>query len=134
MFCGKCGSQVPDGAQFCNKCGQPMGAAVVTPTTPGAAVTPGAAPGVAAPGGVKVPNHLVEAILVTLFCCLPLGIAAIIFAAQVNNKLAAGDVAGAIDASNKAKTLSWISFGCGFVIIAIYVVLAIIGAAGQMGR
>ena len=37
-----------------------------------------------------VPNHLVWAILSTLFCCLPLGIVSIVFAAQVNGKLAAG--------------------------------------------
>ena len=43
-----------------------------------------------------VPNHLVWAILSTLFCCLPLGIVSIVFAAQVNGKLAAGDVAGAL--------------------------------------
>ena len=40
------------------------------------------------PGGAPPPNHLVWAILSTLFCCLPLGIASIVFAAQVNSKYA----------------------------------------------
>ena len=32
----------------------------------------------------QVPNHLVWAILATLFCCLPTGIVSIIHAAKVN--------------------------------------------------
>lgn len=57
-------------------------------------------PGYGGPGaGTPPPNHLVWAILSTLFCCLPLGIASIVFAAQVNGKHAAGDVAGAQESS-----------------------------------
>ena len=55
----------------------------------------------------KIPNYLVQAILATLFCCMPFGIAAIVFAAQVNTKLAAGDVAGAMESSRKAKMWCW---------------------------
>jgi hypothetical protein len=62
-----------------------------------------------------VPNYLVQSILVTLFCCLIGGIVSIIYAAQVNGKLAAGDVRGAIEASNNAKTWCWVSFGIGLV-------------------
>jgi hypothetical protein len=57
----------------------------------------------------RIPNHLAPAILVTLFCCLPFGIPAIVFAAQVNTKLAAGNVAGAMESSRKAKMWCWIS-------------------------
>ena len=35
-----------------------------------------------------IPNYRIPSILVTIFCCLPLGIAAIIFAAQVDGKVA----------------------------------------------
>ena len=55
----------------------------------------------------QVSNYLVQAILVTIFCCLPFGIVAIVFAAQVNGKLAAGDYAGAVQTSNQAKM--WVS-------------------------
>ena len=51
--------------------------------------------------GPYVPNHLVWAILSTLFCCLPLGIVSIVFAAQVDGKRAAGDLAGAQEASRR---------------------------------
>ncbi|MBN6152596.1 CD225/dispanin family protein [Xanthomonas sp. AmX2] len=52
--------------------------------------------------GIYVPNNLVWAILSTLFCCLPLGVVSIVYAAQVDGKRAAGDVAGAREASRKA--------------------------------
>ncbi|WP_315863378.1 CD225/dispanin family protein [Thermosynechococcus sp. QS41] len=56
---------------------------------------------------------MVPAILSTICCCLPFGIVAIIFAAQVNSRLAVGDRAGALEASNKAK-LIYLDFGdCG---------------------
>ena len=69
------------------------------------AVSSGAvgAGGFGGPGGTPPPNYLVWSILTTLFCCLPLGIASIVFAAQVNTKWAAGDAAGALDSSQKAK-------------------------------
>lgn len=55
------------------------------------------------PASEPPPSNLVWGILTTLFCCLPLGIVSIVFAAQVNGKWAAGDQAGAQDASSKAK-------------------------------
>lgn len=58
-----------------------------------------------APGAPLVPNHLVWAVLTTIFCCLPLGVVAIVKAVEVNSKLAAGDIAGARGASATAKTL-----------------------------
>src|ERR1041384_290179 len=60
----------------------------------------------------KVPNYLIPAIISAL-CCFPLGIISIIFAAQVNSKVAAGDTAGALDASKKAKMFSYIFIGLG---------------------
>ncbi|HXQ74125.1 MAG TPA: CD225/dispanin family protein, partial [Pyrinomonadaceae bacterium] len=74
----------------------------------------------------NVPNYLVLAII-SLFCCLPLGVVAIIFAAQVNGKVAAGDTAGALDASKKAKMFSYISIGLGLAGILCYVLLLILG-------
>jgi hypothetical protein len=80
----------------------------------------------------SVPNYLVQAILLTIFCCLPLGIVAIIFAAQVNSKLALGDVYGAQEASNKAKMWCWWAFGVGLVVQILFPILylLLIAAAG----
>src|SRR2546423_15559103 len=77
-------------------------------------------------GSAAVPNYMVPAII-SIFCCWPLAIPAIIFAAQVNGKVAAGDAAGAQDASKKAKMFSFIAIGLGLVIILIYVVMMILG-------
>ena len=79
---------------------------------------------------VRVPNYLVLAII-SLFCCLPLGIVAVIFAAQVNNKVAAGDTAGALDASKKAKMFSYIALGLGLAGIICYVLFFLIMGVGM---
>jgi len=65
--------------------------------------------------------------IISIFCCWPLAIAAIIFAVQVNNKVQAGDIAGAQEASKKAKMFSFIGIGIGVVLILIYVIMMILG-------
>lgn len=79
-------------------------------------------------GSATVPNYMVPAII-SIFCCWPLAIAAIIFASQVNSKVAAGDVAGAQDASKKAKMFSFIAIGLGLLgwVIAIIYWIVVIG-------
>ena len=49
----------------------------------------------ARPTGTLQINYLVPAILCTLFCCLPFGIAGILFAVQANAKVQQGDIDGA---------------------------------------
>jgi Interferon-induced transmembrane protein len=80
-----------------------------------------------------VPNYLVWAILATLCCCLPAGIVAIVYAAQVDGKLEAGDYAGAVAASDNAKMWSWISFGGALLILIPYFFLIFLGAAAEAG-
>ena len=78
------------------------------------------------------PNNLVWAILTTLFCCLPLGIVSIVFASKVDGLRAAGDIAGAWEASRKAKTWAIWSALIGPVLLVIWFVffggLAMLGA------
>ncbi len=73
----------------------------------------------------NVPNHLVWAILSTLFCCLPAGIVAIIYSSQVNTKIASGDMQGAMDASKNAKMWSMIAAGASLVVGIIYAIFMI---------
>jgi len=73
----------------------------------------------------SVPNYLIPAILSAL-CCFPLGIISIVFAAQVNGKVAAGDVSGALDSSKKAKLFSFIFLGLGILIWGGYLIFAFI--------
>lgn len=77
-------------------------------------------------GSGTVPNYLVPAII-SIFCCWPLAIPAIIFATQVNGKVAAGDIAGAQEASKKAKMFAFIAIGLGLVGILIYVIMLVLG-------
>jgi hypothetical protein len=62
-----------------------------------------------------IPNHLTGAIMATIFCCQILGIVAIIYASNVNSKIAAGDFAGAQAASDKAEFWMWLAFACGLI-------------------
>lgn len=78
-----------------------------------------------------VPNYLVQSILATIFCCQPFGIVGIVFAAQVDGKVAAGDYAGAVVASDNAKRWTLIAFGLGlatYVIGGLIYAVAIIAA------
>lgn len=79
-------------------------------------------------------NWLVEAILVTLFCCQPLGIVGIVFAAQVNSLVAEGKMEEAQRKSEDAgKWVKW-GFGLGLVLISLYLLFVILAiVAGEMG-
>lgn len=113
MFCGKCGSQINDeSAPFCPNCGASTTQKQAAPI-------------------VQVPNHLVGAILVTLFCCVPCGVAAIVYATKVNSLLSAGDVAGAQAASGKAKMWIMISMGIGIALFLINFLVNFIAAFAQ---
>ena len=129
-FCSNCGTGLSPQAGFCPQCG----------TAAPQAQAPGEPPPQQASGpsagfapGAHVPNYLVQAILVTIFCCLPFGIVSIVFAAQVNGKLGAGDYAGALESSNKAKTWAWVSFWVGLGITILWIIIGIFGALAAGG-
>ena len=110
MFCPKCGAPNDDRTWRCAQCHTPLRAV----------------PSRVAFGPPEViPNYLVRAIVCTVFCCVPLGIPAIVYAAQVNNKVAQGDLAGARHASTNAKMWCWIAFAVGIVFSLIYMAIAI---------
>lgn len=113
MFCTTCGNQLPHGASICPNCGVAAGFPASSPGTATAVAT--------------MKNYLIPAVLVTLCCCMPFGVVAIVFAAQVNTKLAAGDVAGAEASAKNAKLWCWIGFGCGVLVAIGYGILS--GAA-----
>jgi hypothetical protein len=75
------------------------------------------------PASADIPNYLVPAVLSTIFCCLPLGVVSIVFATQVNNKIAAGDIAGATEASRKARMFMFIALGLGLLTYVFGIVL-----------
>ena len=119
MFCPQCGATNSDTAAVCVQCGRNF--------QPVVAPAPLPVPGVVMPPNLAVPNYLVFAILSTVLCCLPAGIPAIVYAAQVNSKLQLNDLAGAQAASKNAKMWCWISFGLGLATIGVSMLLFMLG-------
>lgn len=91
----------------------------------------GAMPAGQPPMGPPPQNNLVWAILATIFCCLPLGVVSIVFAAQVNGKWAAGDFAGAQDSARKAKQFAMWSAIVGAIGAVLYIGVMVLAALGS---
>lgn len=106
MFCKKCGTPLSDGSTVCPQCSFAE----------------------SAPRTEEIPTHLLRSILVTLFCCLPLGIVAIVYAAKVSGLVAAGQIAEAKTASEAAGKWSLWGLIAGLVVGVISVFLQIVGA------
>lgn len=73
-----------------------------------------------------ISNNLIWAILATLFCCLPLGIVSIIYAAKVDGLVAAGNYAAAQEAADKAKSWALWAAGAFVVLMLLYVVFFVV--------
>jgi hypothetical protein len=65
-------------------------------------------------------NYLIEAIISTVCCCVPLGIVAIVFAAKVDRLAAIGDHRGAQEAAGKAKLFAILAVVLGLLGNGIY--------------
>ncbi|MDR0436746.1 MAG: CD225/dispanin family protein [Bacteroidales bacterium] len=107
MFCPNCGSEVSEKAVVCIKCGvalQPGGSTV---------------------GRIMPKTWLTESILVTIFCCLPFGIAGIVNAANVSSRFNAGDLDGANMASQQAGKWTKVSFWVGLSGILLYIIFVV---------
>lgn len=85
--------------------------------------------------GAAVPNYLWQSIVVTLFCCLPFGIVAIVYAAKVDSLRASGDFHGASAASASAKTWCLVSLASAAIPVVLWLIFAIFGMimAGAQG-
>jgi hypothetical protein len=64
--------------------------------------------------------------IISIFCCWPLAIPAIIFATQVQGKWAMGDFAGAQDSAQKARTFSLIAIILGLSLLVLYIILWVV--------
>jgi hypothetical protein len=115
MYCKQCGKLVDDNVQFCPICGANLASETQTKVeTPNPKFPP--------------ENHLIWAILSTLFCCWPVGIVSIVYASKVESTFNRGDYNGALEASNKAKKWAIISAISAVVFWVLYFVL-IVGLA-----
>ncbi len=119
MLCTKCGLQNPNGAFACSNCGEHLPRLFRQHPGATAHVRPAPAAGQPVP---HVDNHLVSAILMTTFCCMPAGIVAIVYAYQANSKLLHRDFDGAIAASKKANIWVYVSFFVGFSWVMLFII------------
>ena len=71
---------------------------------------------------------MAESILVTIFCCLPFGIAGIVLAAKVSSLYAAGQYEEAVEASNNAAKWTKIGFFVGLAVMVIYMIFLFINS------
>jgi Interferon-induced transmembrane protein len=74
----------------------------------------------------RVRSHLAAAVVCTLVCFAPLGVAAVVYAGNVRTRLALGDVEGARRASRTAKWLCWASAA----MTMCFLLVIIVGAGG----
>jgi hypothetical protein len=85
-----------------------------------------AAPAAALVHDERVPSHLAAAVVCTLVCFAPTGVAAVVAAGNVRTRLALGDLAGARRASATARRLCWVSVSVTFG----FLLMIVVGAAG----
>ena len=81
------------------------------------------------------PNHtlnLILSIVATIFCCLPLGIVAIVFAAIGMSREGSGDLAGAESAARTSKICYWVAIGIGLAGVALYVLFFFLLGVGSL--
>ena len=74
----------------------------------------------------RVRSHLAAAVVCTVVCFAPLGVAAVVCAGNVRTRLALGDLEGARRASRMAKRLCWASAAVSIAFLLVIVV----GAGG----
>lgn len=115
MYCTQCGTLNDESATHCSRCGAAL-------YRPGSSALP-------RPQSAHFPNYLVQAILVTICCCQIPGIVAIVYAAQVNGFLLAGDFRAARRASRLAYVWSWVAFALGMSFVVVYGAVVALGIA-----
>lgn len=134
-ICRNCGNQVNDGTKFCPKCGQPINGSLqpqqpvyqqpqqqVYQQSTQAYQTQQQQP-------LKPDSHMVLAILSTIFCCLPIGVYAIVLANKVDKLYYSGQYDEAEEASQGAKKWSIIG-AAAYAIIWFVMILCMLFLPG----
>lgn len=123
--CRNCGKYIPDDAVMCPYCGQQLyAAAPAVQAAPMPQPMPQMQP---MPQPVSdIPTHIVGAVLVTLFCCLPFGIVSLIFGSKVSGLVAEGRIDEAMNASKKAKNWMIIGMILGILIIFLNILISVV--------
>lgn len=120
ITCRECGAQISDAATTCPKCGCP----VVKTVAP--------QPYQSNNNQICPETHLTKAILVTVFCCWPLGIPAIVNAAGVSNAFASGNYQLALQKSNDAEKWSKYCIIAGVIFWILYAIVMVIVIVAEL--
>ena len=107
--CPGCGRETSVELSNCPHCGQPVNQVEPPPK-----------------------NWLLESILVTIFCCWPFGIPAIVYASRVENRWYAGRRGEAFEAAKNAKTWTLVSLFVGLGVGLIYGMLMAFGVVASI--
>jgi hypothetical protein len=75
----------------------------------------------------SIDGYMPPAIICSIFCCAPLGIVAIVYAAQVKTKIEEGDLQSAMNASRKARKWYRASVFTSLGVFALYALLLLLG-------
>jgi hypothetical protein len=110
MYCPSCGKEISDSASFCEKCGRQL---IEMGSSEGGQYRPPMRERIP-----DIPDHIGWAVA-GLILFWPTGIAAIVNSTRVGSMALRGDIAGAREASRKAKKFGKISM---WVCIAIFVI------------
>jgi len=127
MFCTQCGSPQPQDASFCAKCGHtqsdqtgsgPLAPPVQPDNSAGLAYAP-------------IKTYLAESIIVTILCCWPIGIPAIVYAARATGAAGAGRRADAEEAALEARKWVIRAVIAGVVVIIGYMINVVIAQTSR---
>lgn len=134
MYCPNCGTQNNDNQRFCRNCGVSLNNTLQTPNIYDKRE------------GDSINNNftdtqrppktwLTEAILATIFCCVPLGIIGIVNAAKVESTFRDGNITQSKEYSQKAakfvKLGFWIGLGAGIIYIILIIIFALSDASSS---
>lgn len=111
MFCRKCGTELSPGDRFCPNCGAEQMRDYAADVNNARAGRPD--------------NYIWFAVLVTVLCCMPLGIVSIINSAKVDSTWAAGDYDEAWKYSRRARNWAWWAVASSVIFVILYLIFCI---------
>lgn len=124
IVCPDCGAQVSDAAVNCPHCGRPIAKPQIQPTQ-NVNLTMNQT-------RVCPETHLAKAIIVTILCCWPFGIPAIVNASGVSSAFAAGNYELALQKSRDADKWGNVSIICAIVFWLLYILFYVVIFTGTL--
>lgn len=116
MYCKECGAFIPESSTSCPNCGFPVNGLAASNYS-------------GSQNRICPETHLAKAIILTVLCCWPLGIPAIVNAAGVEKAFYSGNYSLAVEKSQKAAKWCNTTLIVGIIIWVLYIISMIIFVA-----